>query len=127
MTLGTWWKSKESTQKYQEQMTKNKDKWQSDVVNSRLHYQLVIRFLVEQTLPQFSQMKFDAFYENLQTYSVNQVSNCNKQLNIYDKVSSLNKELLHLNETMWKEKEKEPGFRLYQYDSNFEIVDDTVR
>ena len=38
MTLGTWWKSKESTQKYQEQMTKNKDKWQSDVVNSRLHY-----------------------------------------------------------------------------------------
>lgn len=72
-------------------------------------------------------MKFEAFYENLQTYSVNQVSNCNKQLNIYDKVSSLNKELLHLNETMWKEKEKEQGFRLYQYDSDFEIVDDTVR
>ena len=44
-------------------------------------------------------MKFEAFYENLQTYSVNQVSNCNKQLNIYDKVSSLNKELLQLNET----------------------------
>ena len=72
-------------------------------------------------------MKFEAFYENLQTYSVNQVSNCNKQLNIYDKVSSLNKELLQLNETMWKEKEKEPGFRLYQYSSDFDIVDDTVR
>jgi hypothetical protein len=72
-------------------------------------------------------MKFEAFYENLQTYSVNQVSNCNKQLNIYDKVSSLNKELLQLNETMWKEKEKEQGFRLYQVDSDFDIVDGTVR
>lgn len=51
LTMSTFWKSKEKKERIKEDMMSHKNEWQAEVVNSRLHFQIVTMHLLAVVQP----------------------------------------------------------------------------
>lgn len=89
--------------------------WCAEVINTKLHLQMISANMTHQVIPYFKLIKFQKFFENVKAFAGRELQNSKQLLGLFEKINDLNTDLITLNETHWKILDMQPDSRVVEF------------